>query len=718
MAVANETAPAPHRLDRTIPRGLSRIIGRCLAKKPEGRSASHTALRSALQRYSSAVPRGASPGRRIVATLIDHLILFTTFFWMLRIVAFPTEIGSVGSLTIVTVGGSLWRALYFAVSEGIWGASIGKAFAGIRVATPDGRPASLARVGCRSIVFVLSFDLIYLIAVLVAPEVVLTLPGGALGFFMRFEVRLALALAALFWTARRSNRFAGVHDLVTGTRVVEGGVARFAAPPAVVPAEPGSPIARVGPFDVLAPSIDGMPFGWSLGFDPILTRPVWIRSAAADAPAVSPARRAVNRPTRLRWLAGRRAASEAWDAYSAPPGLPLLEACRTPRPWAEVRWWLLSLAQECLTARRESSLPDLSLDRVRVVAGGSACLVDDPPHDAARVSQDAGATWTTGRFLSQVAAVALGRSRPEPDGTAAPPREPLPLGAGVMLRELAGASPDEGRVVSSLERLVSRPARTTWRLRLLPIAACVLPVVTSGINSGTAIWRGDQAPARWNDVRVAAASLRTIDLADRGETRLTPDLREALEVLLASRYRAWLEDPARFRSSGRALNLRGTYGDLRRRVLRAYPRVEPARVEAAEKSAAPFVESVLREPAPPLSVWMIPYFQIGVLWPFAVAGIVVSLVFRTGLVRMAGLELVTADGMPARRARLVSRSLLIWSPILIARLMQSTEIGVQQLPGVVSLAAVTLMAAGAILALRTPGRGLHDRMAGVWIVPR
>ena len=353
---------------------------------------------------------------------------------MLRIGGFPGEIDSVHSVTILTVGGSVWRALYFAVSEGLWGASVGKAFAGIRVATPDGRPASLARVGCRSVVFVLSFD----------PDLpdrspgraresCSTMPGGALGFLLRFEVRLGPGLrgAVLDGTTRQPLRrcprprhgHAGRRGLVDGpTRHGAGGGrgrrAAFAAR------------ARGAVRGRWRRRSRRCRAGWSLGFDPVLTRPVWIRSAAADAPAVNPARRAVNRPTRLRWLAGRRAATDAWDAYSAPPGLPLLEACRTPRPWAEVRWWLLSLAQECLTARRESSLPQLCLERVRVVAGGSACLVDDPPYDAARVSQDAGAAWTTGRFLSQVAAVAMGRSRPEPDGTAAPPREPLPLGAG------------------------------------------------------------------------------------------------------------------------------------------------------------------------------------------------------------------------------------------------------------------------------------------------
>ena len=60
----------------------------------------------------------------------------------------------------------------------------------------------------------------------------------------------------------------------------------------------------------------------------------------------------------------------------------------------------------------------------------------------------------------------------------------------------------------------------------------------------------------------------------------------------------------------------------------------------------------------------------------------------------------------------------MWSPILIAGLIQSSEIGVQLLPGVVSLAAVATMAGGATLSLLTPARGPHDRMTGVWVVPR
>ena len=113
-----------------------------------------------------------------------------------------------------------------------------------------------------------------------------------------------------------------------------------------------------------------------------------------------------------------------------------------------------------------------------------ACLVDDPPHDTARVSHDADAAWSTGEFLSQVAALALGRSRAEPDGTGrtftrtAPASAPSDSCVSSQVRRPSMSS----HVVSSLEQLVNRPACTTWRLRLLPIAVCVLPVVLSGIN--------------------------------------------------------------------------------------------------------------------------------------------------------------------------------------------------------------------------------------------
>ena len=73
----------------------------------------------------------------------------------------------------------------------------------------------------------------------------------------------------------------------------------------------GTPLAAApvvgarGPFAVLDGTIDGRP-EWRPGLDERLRRPVWIRDVPVGTPPVAAARVALPRPTRLRWLAGRR----------------------------------------------------------------------------------------------------------------------------------------------------------------------------------------------------------------------------------------------------------------------------------------------------------------------------------------------------------------------------------------------------------------------------
>ena len=74
MAVANDPPPPPA-FDRTIPKGLSAVVLRCLAKKPEQRFADYTQLAAALEPFSSATPTTATLGRRFVAGTIDLAIV-------------------------------------------------------------------------------------------------------------------------------------------------------------------------------------------------------------------------------------------------------------------------------------------------------------------------------------------------------------------------------------------------------------------------------------------------------------------------------------------------------------------------------------------------------------------------------------------------------------------------------------------------------------------
>jgi serine/threonine protein kinase len=76
MAVANDAPEPPHVMAPGVPPGLSQVVLRCLAKRPESRYASYDALAAALEPYASAAPTPAMVGRRFVAGIIDHLLLW------------------------------------------------------------------------------------------------------------------------------------------------------------------------------------------------------------------------------------------------------------------------------------------------------------------------------------------------------------------------------------------------------------------------------------------------------------------------------------------------------------------------------------------------------------------------------------------------------------------------------------------------------------------
>src|SRR5262249_16926961 len=152
-----------------------------------------------------------------------------------------------------------------------------------------------------------------------------------------------------FSTARRANGFAAIHDQWSNTRVIGRVAARagaesvLAAPPAIA----GNAFARrLGPFAVVdflgATDVGTL---W-LAFDPRLRRRVWIHEVPLDGPPTSSSVRIHNRGTRLRWLDGRRTASEAWDAYEALDGTALVAMLTRPQPWRIVRQWLADVARE------------------------------------------------------------------------------------------------------------------------------------------------------------------------------------------------------------------------------------------------------------------------------------------------------------------------------------------------------------------------------------
>ena len=94
MAVANDAPAPPHRSSPTVPRGLSRIILRCLAKRPEDRYASYAALAAALEPYAAVSPTPATLGRRFVAGVVDYIVLSLLNVPIIVLLMVPTMAGA------------------------------------------------------------------------------------------------------------------------------------------------------------------------------------------------------------------------------------------------------------------------------------------------------------------------------------------------------------------------------------------------------------------------------------------------------------------------------------------------------------------------------------------------------------------------------------------------------------------------------------------------
>jgi hypothetical protein len=414
----------------------------------------------------------------------------------------------------------------------------------------------------------------------------------------------------------------------------------------------------------------------------------------------------LSRPTRLRWLAGRRTDQEAWDVYEGVAGAPIALACARPRAWFEVRRWVTDLARE-IAAQQPGDHPPLELDRVWILDSGRAKLLDDPTSDLPP------ATDRLADGIGLLRAVA-GMAR-------AQDRQPWPLSAMRFLTALAEAPPaSAAELASRTEAAVRGRAAITRGWRGLSIAGLLaMPVLTAAMTAGVLLMMSRSLAATPVETRVAAYMLRELDRHDGGPNALTLADREAAEIVLASRYRSVLADKSLY-TPERPLRLAAQHKTLADRIL--HRSVDPRSAEVA--TARPAVRSLLEDGArlelPPMGpvTLMLVY---GTLVMAALVGLLTALATRGMILRMLGFEIVKTDGRLAGRWRVFARAAIAWSPLLLPAFL-STGLGgiASNLTGLVIImaTALALQLAGAIAAIAHPSRGLQDRVAGTWIVPR
>jgi uncharacterized RDD family membrane protein YckC len=756
MAIANDTPSAPHAVAPAVPKGVSAVVLRGLAKQPQQRFADYNALAAALEPYSSTAPTTATLGRRCLACLIDYIALgavgFALYLW------WSLDWYSIPSLLTMPAA----AILYFGACEGLWAATPGKAICGLTVVQQGGAPARMWLVMVRAITFVIIPAMPMLVLASVCATCVesqftpvgfgpVRPPAEPMGPLMASPESLQVVTSAaymlmfvlLFSTARRHNGYAAIHDLISRTRVVERRerVRQLTSSP--VPAHPPSDIVRhLGPFAVLAGGVSGLPDGWRSGFDERLRRPIWIREVAPGTPPISPARRSINRATRLRWLAGRRNDQEAWDAFEAVQGTPLDRAVLQPRSWHEVRAWLADLAREC-RAHGAHDQPLRRLDCVWVLDSGGAKLIDDPAHD--QIVGSAGGYIPVAQFLVDIAQAARGSAqthpRPSPRSTATP----WPLHGHQFIERLtAEPTMDAASIVNTIESLMRyRPAVTqAWRL-VTVVIPLLLPALYSLaalllILAGEVIRR--ESPA---DLRIAAQLLRALDQDARGVRSLSQQDREGIETALTGRYRTALADERLFSPfAAFAFFMLPRHHRLADDLLRR----DPASTAGSATPLSAAVETMITMasgPAPSIPwsrrIAIMLSFGVFILFLVATAALVSAIAWRGGVMRILGLEIVTTDGRTATRPRVFLRTALTWSPVLLLglmmilwRLASSESAGSPTWSGQSMLLAIfsalanpwvapislLVLLAGAVVAIVNPARGIPDRLAGTWIVPR
>ena len=746
--IATEAPRSPRELQPRVPRGLATIVLRCLAKDRASRPATYAALDEALRPFGSTALTAAPLGSRLAAGVIDQvlvLIVNTVILSLIRVISRDLTAGSAWS----ALATALFMGAYFTLTEGLSGASVGKWIFGLRVTDLEGGWPGPARASVRSALFVLAARGPFLI-----PRVLLIralLPAGRLdpstmsGYLTFLEVLFQFAPLALFLTARSRHGFAGIHELVSGTRVTahareakdeSSNVLTGHIPTALARASvPGLPTR--GPFVLLESLRSTASTRLWLSFDPALKRQVWIREAPVGTPLSDAARRDLARPGRLRWLAGQQGPNGTWEAFEAPRGTALLALAATKQPWRAVRQWVADLAEELVRHQRDGHVPVLGLDHVWITTEGRAKLLDFPapgtvPHDTAVVIADTNsAAARVQAFLGSVAwSALLGRVQGAAD--ALPIVEPpLPPSATALLRVLHGPGAARAENLLDLCRLALKPPSDVprWSRALLPaLVATVICAFTFSVGSmlissyrGVPVFGNVPVFGVGTEDRALFNSLVGIERLRRSGAPESDPERRALETYIAGRYAPLAARPSSF--MGPLRSFRQLANDIAARhpgvsdvdLLAALSQLGPDRVKDLNRESA-------TEGVPPL-VLQPALALLPVIVGFGYASLLLAFVFRGGLnLRLLRVALVDATGAEVSRWRALWRATLAWMPLIGLQLLAdyaSMALGMHPTTAWAIVGSLWLiMAVGMCWAIVEPARGLHDRIAGTWLVPR
>lgn len=737
--VLEKRAESPAKWRSGLPKRLCRAVLKCLEKSPDDRFRNYAELRDALQPYASTAPTPATLGLRLLAGVMDSALLGViqmalSVLWvggwenLVRpdIYQNPRLIYAVLTNIVLTT-------LYYGLLEGLWGASLGKATFRLRVVRSDRNAPGVLRAWVRAVIFI----------------GLPMLPTMATWWLqidwsraednwkaMPLSLGHVVIMGLLFVGARRRNGFAGLHDLATTIRVVQKS-ARTERPMLAAPLESlpdTQAVPQIGPYHILDTLAAGAGEELLLGFDSRLLRRVWIRRLPPGTPPVAPVLCQVGRLGRLRWLSGQRSPTEAWDAYEALTGQPLLGLLASKPGWNQVRFWLLDLAEELQAAEQDGSRPALlSLDRVWITSDNRAKLLDFALPGSAPNPHAPQACARPQDFLLCVARSAL-EGRPVPVDAAGDnfPNLPLALHAREILLQLR-STPALTLMARQLKASLGRPATVTRARRFGILTACLaVPLFLFvafliGMNLFLRMIKTHPENMVLNHCLMQVQMLERHTSVDQSYRAAQ---REAFAVYIAGRFRPLITNTVVWNHYQMAMSVPPALRQIAERIVATCPPPTAEELAAAGATVEKYFRSTPDEAA-------LKVFQQFEPLPMALAmgygqmlllviapGWLAALLFRGGLMLLIfGVVVVNRDGSRASRGRVGWRGTLIALPFLLLPFLfgiGGALLGIQGnlLLTVVMSSTVIVLATLAVMSALLPERGLPDRLAGTWLVPR
>lgn len=408
-SIASEMPPRVSDIDKSIPRKLCRIINQTLEKRPERRPENLEELRQALLPHSSRGATAADPGRRLAAFFMDVFLIGLMIGLGGNVLGIFLQVIPNFDMNLASMVLSVSAGLaYFTTLEYWFGTTFGKWLLGMRTTTMNNRAPSFVSCLIRAMIMP---GLMYLAHS--APAYLLDLDPTAVTsvdaivkkatIVILFQLGGWVLSAILFVGARKENGYRGIHETISGTRVVRvSGTLesyRMHNIPVTIPISTGMANAMKSntvdeTLDFVSPQVSGefkiagelgrlhgTDCSVLLGRDESLDRDVWVLDSPPQAIIDAASRSSGARAVRMRILGVNDADHGRSVITEAIKGMPMAEFLRvTPNvDWRAFRPVLQELAGELALAEKDGSLPaKLCLAQIWIEEAGHPKLLEHP----------------------------------------------------------------------------------------------------------------------------------------------------------------------------------------------------------------------------------------------------------------------------------------------------------------------------------------------------